>query len=240
MWYITWSHICSDPYEDPNSSVFCVKIGKRILKFVWNLKGAKTIGKTIFSKNEASLVRWGMSITPAKAGAGAGGQSVLKCETLANKERGWRMHMPWVQNSLQSYANHSGVALLSPKLYLPMMELRVQKETHTLPAVFCNRARTTQWERHFKQKMLRRLDVYIQKNEVRFPLFTIHMELSHKGFDPIKLLEEILGDLGMMLTVGMASHEGRSTAQGKHINPHLTKACRRSTRKSKIQSHGIG
>lgn len=88
--------------------------------------------------------------------------------------------------------------------------------------------------------MLRRLDVYIQKNEIRFPLFTIHMELSYKGFEPIKLLEEILGDLSMTLTVGMARHEGRSTAQGKHIKLDLTKACRKSTIKSKIQSHRIG
>lgn len=181
-----------------------------------------------------------MSITPAEAGAGAGGQSALKCETLANKERDWGMHMPWLQNSLQSYANHSGVVLLSPKLYLPMMELRAQKETHMLPAVFCNCARTTQWERHFKQKMLRRLDVYIQMNEVRVPLFTTHMELSHKGFEPIKVSEEILGALSVTLTVGMARREGRSTARGKHIKLYLTKACRKSTIKSKTQSHGIG
>lgn len=113
-------------------------------------------------------------------------------------------------------------------------------ETHMLPTVFCNCARTTQWERHFKQKMLRRLDVYIQKNEVRFPLFTIHMELSHKGFEPIKLLEDILGDLSMTLTLGMARHEGRSTTQGKHIKLHLTKERRKSTIKSKIQPHRIG
>lgn len=77
--------------------------------------------------------------------------------------------------------------------------------------------------------MLRRLDVYIPKNEVRFPLFTIHMELSHKGFEPVKLLEDILGDLSMTLTVGMAGHEGRSTTQGKHIKPHSTKEHRKST-----------